>query len=406
MATLILILIYIAFISLGLPDAMLGAAWPIIQLDFNVPLGYAGIVSLLISSGTIISSLFSVSLIRRFGTGKVTTMSVLLTAIGLFGFSQTHSLWPLLLCGIPLGIGAGAVDAALNGYVAEHYSATHMNFLHAFWGIGALSGPLIMSGFIGYSGNWRYGYLSVAVIQFILVAILFFSLPVWKKIEKIHTEKVDIETRTEQQKNSENQEPNKTQGLAKTLRIKGVKRILISFMMYSGLELTMGLWGASFLVQVQHFTPTRAAAWLSVYYGGITLGRILSGVLATRFKNRQLIRAGEILVLSGTLSLLSGTFLPGGAAFSIIGFILIGLGCAPIFPGMLHETPVRFGKEHAQAIMGFQMAVAYTSSTILPPLFGLLATLTSPIILPIVLTFYALTMLILTEKANTVLPTQ
>ncbi|HKL87222.1 MAG TPA: MFS transporter [Treponemataceae bacterium] len=400
MATFILILIYISFISLGLPDGMLGAAWPIIHVDFGVPLGYAGIVSLLISSGTIISSLFSVSLIRRFGTGKITTISVLLTAIGLFGFSQTSSLWPLLIFGIPLGIGAGAVDAALNGYVAEHYSATHMNFLHAFWGIGAVSGPLIMSGFIGRSGNWGYGYLSVSIIQIVLVTILFISLPLWKKAEKIHKERA-LSTETAKPEEHQNHK-----GIATTLKIKGVKRILVSFMMYSGLELTMGLWGATFLTHVQKFTPSRAAAWVSIYYGGITAGRLLSGVLATKFTNRQLIRTGEILVIAGVLSLLTGTFLPGGSAFSIIGFIFIGLGCAPIFPGMLHETPVRFGKENAQAIMGFQMAVAYTASTILPPLFGVLATLISPIMLPIVLALYAFPLLILTEKANKVLPTK
>ena len=190
----------------------------------------------------------------------------------------------------------------------------------------------------------------------------------------------------------------------KTLKIKGVKRILFSFMMYSGLELTMGLWGATFLTHVLQFTPSRAAAWVSIYYGGITVGRILSGVLATQFTNRQLIRVGELLIIIGVLSLTAGSFLPGGPVFSIIGFILIGLGCAPVFPGMLHETPVRFGTENAQAIMGFQMAVAYTASMILPPLFGILATLISPIMLPIVLIIYAVTLFILTEKANTVLP--
>jgi fucose permease len=396
-----LAIIYCAFISLGLPDGMLGAAWPTMQPEFGVPLGYAGFISLIISAGTIFSSLLSVKVIRRHGTGKVTLFSVLLTAIGLIGFSLTKSLWTIFLCAIPLGIGAGAVDSGLNEYIAEHYKATHMNFLHGFWGIGALTGPLVMSGFVNEAGDWRYGYLTVSIIQFILVFTLFLSLPLWKKAERARKEAASLSDDSPPSGKNNTQEAQKKNFFA-SIRVKGLKRVLVCFMMYTGIEATLGLWGASYLARVQNFEPSHAAAWVSIYYGGITAGRLLCGFLAMKFTNRQLIRTGEILVSTGVVSMLLGQFLAASDILTLAGFVLIGLGCAPIFPGMLHETPARFGRENAQAVMGFQMAVAYTSTTLLPPLFGWIATFISPVLLPWFLALYIAVLFFLSERVNTV----
>lgn len=393
MATFILIIIYIAFISLGLPDGMLGAAWPTMRFDFGMPVGHAGFVSFVISAGTIVSSLLSVKLIRKLGTGKVTAFSVLLTAIGLTGFALTPNFWWLFLFAIPLGIGAGAVDSALNEYIAEHYKAIHMNMLHCFWGIGALTGPLIMSGFIKNTSSWRPSYGLVAIIQFVLVTTLFFSLPIWKKLENQRREKAKTE-------NQENSEPQQKKSTLESLKIRGVKTVLICFMTYTAMELMLGLWGATYLTSIKNFEPSRAAAWVSLYYGGITLGRFLAAFLSIKLNNKQLIRLGSILTIVAVILMLVGHFLSKGDIFTLAGFVLFGLGCAPIFPAMLHETPERFGKENAQSIMGFQMAMAYTSSTTLPPLFGFVASATTPALLPWVLAGFAINFYIFSESCT------
>lgn len=399
MATFILIIIYIAFISLGLPDGMLGAAWPTMRSDFGMPVGHAGFVSFVISAGTILSSLLSVKLIRKFGTGKVTAISVLLTAIGLTGFALTPNFWWLFLFAIPLGIGAGAVDSGLNEYIAEHYKAIHMNMLHCFWGIGALTGPLIMSAFIKNVSSWRPGYGLVAIIQFVLVLILFFSLPTWKKLEisrKMEKEK-NINHNLEDANQSNHK---KRKSTLESLKIRGVKTVLICFMTYTAMELMLGLWGATYLTSIKGFAPSKAAAWVSLYYGGITLGRFLAAFLSLKFSNKQLIRLGSILTILAVIFLFVGHFLSKGSLFTLIGFILFGLGCAPIFPAMLHETPVRFGKENAPSVMGFQMAMAYTASTTLPPLFGVIASATTPALLPWVLAGFVIIFYIFSESCT------
>ena len=393
MATFILMIIYIAFISLGLPDGMLGAAWPTMRLDFGMPVGHAGFVSFVISSGTIVSSLFSVKLIRKLGTGKVTAFSVLLTAIGLTGFALTPNFWWLFLFAIPLGIGAGAVDSALNEYIAEHYKAIHMNMLHCFWGIGALTGPLIMSGFIKNTSSWRPSYGLVAIIQFVLVTILFFSLPLWKKLENQRKENAEIEKQ-------EILVSQKKKSTLESLKIRGVKSVLICFMTYTAMELMLGLWGATYLTSIKNFEPSRAAAWVSLYYGGITLGRFLAAFLSIKLNNKQLIRLGSILTIVAVVFMFLGHFIEHTTYFTLAGFVLFGLGCAPIFPAMLHETPERFGKENAQSIMGFQMSMAYTASTTLPPIFGFIASATTPALLPWVLAGFVIVFYIFSESCT------
>lgn len=393
MATFILMIIYIAFISLGLPDGMLGAAWPTMRSDFGMPVGHAGFVSFVISSGTIVSSLFSVKVIRKLGTGKVTAFSVLLTAIGLTGFALTPNFWWLFLFAIPLGIGAGAVDSALNEYIAEHYKAIHMNMLHCFWGIGALTGPLIMSGFIKNTSSWRPSYGLVAIIQFVLVTILFFSLPLWKKLENQRKENAEIEKQ-------ENLVSQKKKSTLESLKIRGVKSVLICFMTYTAMELMLGLWGATYLTSIKNFEPSRAAAWVSLYYGGITLGRFLAAFLSIKLNNKQLIRLGSILTIVAVVFMFLGHFIEHTTYFTFAGFVLFGLGCAPIFPAMLHETPERFGKENAQSIMGFQMSMAYTASTTLPPIFGFIASATTPALLPWVLAGFVIVFYIFSESCT------
>jgi fucose permease len=388
MATWFLVIIYLAFISLGLPDSLLGSAWPVMWQDLGTSIGSAGIVSMTIAGGTIVSSLASGAIVKRLGTGRVSLISCFLTAGALLGFSFSPSLVWLIIFAIPLGLGAGSVDAALNNYVAVNYKAHHMNWLHCFWGVGATMGPIIMSGYIG-NNFWRGGYVAVAIIQFAIVGILFVTLPLWKRVAANH---------------EQNEATNKPERMpvdspltkVKILQIKGVKPTLIAFLFYCGVEMTVGLWGASYLVSSRKITAESAALWISLYYAGITVGRLITGFISLKVSNRVLIRSGQIVTIVGGVILL----LPLQGLSSLIGIILIGLGLAPIYPALLHETPARFGSENSAKLMGYQMAVAYTGTTFLPPLFGLIASQISLSIFPlIVLTFLAL-MLISVETIN------
>ena len=403
MVTLFLIVIYAAFISLGLPDSLLGVAWPVAQKEFGASLGDAGIISMVISVGTVISSLFSSKLLKRFGVGKVTAGNGLMTALALLGFSFVPAFVFMILLAIPLGLGAGAVDSGLNEYVAEHYESRHMSWLHCFWGVGAMAGPLIMSQYMSLGVDWRMGYLTVAIIQFVLVAVLIATLPLWDKVAEKTSQK-----KQEADANGENPgEPEREAdldppiasgkgGFLAPLKIKGAKVALISFFLYCGVEMTLGLWGSSFLITEKGIDAAAAAQWVSLYWGGLTAGRLVSGFLAIRFNNQQMIRIGELTVLLGVVCLL----LPLPQFVCLIGFILVGAGCAPIYPCMLHETPVRFGKEDAQSMMGFQMAVCYTGSTLLPPFFGLVATKVNVGLLPVFLLVYIVIMLVSSEASN------
>ncbi|MGW8821219.1 MFS transporter [Paenibacillus lautus] len=398
LATWFLIIIYLAFISLGLPDSLLGSAWPVIWPDIGSSVGSAGIVSMVIAGGTIVSSLASGSMIKRLGTGRITLFSCFLTAGALLGFSLAPSMAWLVVLAIPLGLGAGAVDAALNHYVAENYKAHHMNWLHCFWGVGATMGPMIMSSYIADHNSWRSGYTAVSIIQFSLVIILLITLPLWKRVaamrenDRPQTENVvDIEKRQQEQIVK-----------AGIFRIRGVKPTLTAFLFYCGVETTVGLWGASYLVGAKHISADTAAIWISLYYGGITLGRLITGFITLKVGNRLLIRYGQLITILGGIILV----LPLSASFSLTGFMLIGLGLAPIYPGLLHETPSRFGKEHSAKLMGYQMAVAYTGTTLLPPMFGLVASQTSIGLFPSVVLAFLIFMWLSAEKVNRILSKQ
>lgn len=380
MLKILLIIIYIAFISLGLPDAILGSAWPLMHTDLNVPISYAGIATMIVSGGTIISSFFSEKMIRKFGTGKVTTISVLLTATGLLGIYFAPSFIWICILGIPLGIGAGAVDAALNNFVALHYEAKHMNWLHCFWGIGATSGPFIMSLFLLNQNGWRIGYATIGIIQAILVICLFISLPLWRQFET--TQKVE-------------EEDDNGIKIKSLLKIPGAKPTLIAFFCYCAVELTTGLWASSYLVVNDGLAVELAAKWASFYYLGITVGRFIAGFLTMKLTNTQMIRIGQTICIIGAILLV----LPITSVFKLIGLIFIGLGCAPIYPAMLHETPNRFGKELSQRLMGIQMSTAYVGSTLIPPLFGALSKVLGLQMLPYFLLIFLIIMLVSSEKA-------
>lgn len=388
MATLLLLLIYVAFISLGLPDALLGAGWPVMQPELGVPVSAAGLLQLIISGGTIVSSMFAGQLLARFGTGKLTAFSVALTAIALFGFAAAPAFGWLILMAVPLGLGAGAVDAALNAYVANHYASRHMSWLHSFWGVGALGGPLLLSILFAEQLGWRLGYSSIAVFQVVLVIVLLLAIPLWSRVKV----RRDVD-----QPSNESERP---LSLSNALRIKGVGLAMVVFLFYCGLELTMGLWGASYLYQTRGLAAADAAYWVSIFYASITLGRFATGFGSYRFSNLTMIRAGSLVIAVGVLLM----WLPLSLPFSLCGYVLIGLGCAPIFPCMLHETPARFGQASSQSIMGYQMAFAYIGATALPPLFGLVAGMTSISYLPYFLVVYGLSILFGSEALRRLVP--
>lgn len=394
MTTLLLVIIYLAFISLGLPDSLIGVSWPVMQSEFGAPLETAGFLFMTVASGTIISSLFSGKVLQRFGTGKVTAVSVLMTAAALLGFHFAPSVGWLVVCAIPLGLGAGAVDAGLNDYVATHYKAHHMSWLHCFWGVGATLGPIFMAQFISGQDSWRNGYLAISGIQFTLVIVLFLTLPLWNRVTTNNNAAIN-----EEHEDTSHVVQEESLEEVKPLKIKGVKLALATFLFYCGVESTVGLWGSSFLVNVKDLPAATAAQWVSLYFAGITIGRFITGFITFKVSNLSLIRMGQIIALVGTVLL----FLPLPAIFSLVGFIMIGLGLAPIFPCMLQETPTRFGKQHSQTIMGYQMAVAYTGSTFIPPLLGFIASVSTIGILPICLVLFVAAMLFSSEKLNSLL---
>lgn len=390
MTTILLIIIYLAFISLGLPDSLLGAAWPVMQNDLGAPLDTAGYLFMTIAGGTIISSLISGKVLKRFGTGKVTFVSVFMTAVALLGFYFAPSIIWLFVCAIPLGLGAGAVDTGLNDYVATHYKAHHMSWLHCFWGVGATLGPIIMAQFISGNSSWRKGYFTIAGLQFALVIILFLTLPLWNKVRSSSNTSLNLDHNVTNDMVIEDTKE------VKPLQIKGVKLAMATFLFYCGVEATVGLWGSSFLVNTRGLPEALAAQWVSLYYGGITVGRLITGFVTFKVSNRTLIRMGQMIALCGTILLL----LPLPSIFLLFGFILIGLGLAPIFPCMIHETPAQFGKTHSQTIMGYQVATAYTGSTFLPPLLGTIAANSTIGIFPFIIVLYAIAMFLSAERLN------
>lgn len=380
MASLLIVIIYICFISLGLPDSLLGSAWPTMFQQFDVPISYAGLVSMIISCGTIFSSLQSDRLTKKLGVKYVVLFSVILTSLSLLGFSLANKFWMLLILAIPYGLGAGSIDAALNNYVAIHYKSHHMSWLHCMWGLGASISPYVMGYALTYNDSWNKGYLYVAIIQAVIAFIVLISLPLWKKTifkaeNEISKEKI------------------KPLGIKDVFKIKGTKTVMITFFCYCALESTAMLWASSYLVLHNNMDETLAASLASLLFIGITVGRAISGFLTFKISDKNLIRIGSAIILIGVLAL---TIFKNNT-LSVICLIAIGLGCAPIYPCIIHSTPIMFGKDKSQAIIGVQMASAYVGSCLMPPLFGLIANHISVSLYPVYILILLVLMIVMHE---------
>ena len=379
MYTLLLLLIYLAFISLGLTDSLLGSAWPVIHQELQVPLSYAGAVTMIVSFGTICSSLMSERLTKKLGVNIVTVCSVLLTAIALYGFSTASAFWMLCLWGIPYGLGAGAIDAALNNYVALHYNSRHMSWLHCFWGVGTIISPYIMS-YALTTSVWQNGYRMVSFLQMGITVILLVTLPVWKVNRKANEQKAEQAA---------------VIGIRGALKIKGVPQLLLGFFSYCSLESTLLLWSSSYLVGAKGVTAQKAAAFASLFCIGITAGRFLSGLVTEKLGDYNLIRIGTGILLLGCIAMI----LPLKTDVAALGgLVVMGLGCAPVYPSIIHATPDNFGAQNSQAIIGIQMASAYVGSTFMPPVFGLIANHISVALMPFFVLFFIVLMYIMVKK--------
>ena len=357
---LLLSVIYLAFISLGLPDALLGSAWPSMYPAFHVPVSYAGIISMIIAAGTVISSLQSDRLTKKLGTGKITAISVATTAVALFGFSVSHSFIALCLWAVPYGLGGGSVDAALNNYVALHYESRHMSWLHCMWGVGASIGPYIMGYALSNKQGWSMGYRYISIFQIGLTAILIISLPLWKQFHK-------KEHIGQSASGSGNTLPVLT--LKQIFQIPGAGEILFAFFCYSAVEQTSSLWASSYLVLHLGYSSEKAAGFASLFFIGITVGRGISGFITFKLNDSQMIHLGEGIILLGVLAML----LPLGKTVALAGLILIGLGCAPIYPSIIHSTPAHFGADKSPAMLCAQTRSTYIGTCLMPPLFGIIA---------------------------------
>lgn len=376
---LLLILIYIAFISLGLPDSVLGAAWPSMYRSFGVPEGSAGIITMLMYSGTMISSMASDWIIRKLGTGYVLVLSVALTAITMLGFSMAENFTMLCLIALPYGLGGGCVDASLNNYVATHYKARHMNFLHCFWGIGTIISPLVMGAFIENGGVWTQGYRAIAIFQFILVAVLLFSVPLWKRESNDH------------------QEEKSPVSFRNLISMPGVKASLTAFFSYCALETTMGLWTSTYLSEIKGIDLAMATKCGMLFYIGIASGRFISGLISEKLGDVKLIGIGiSVTILSLCALLIPGT--GGPMLYSLI--ILAGMGCGPIFPSMVHHSPEISGPDGSQMLIGFQLAMASAGSITIPALFGIIVNRISIALMPCFSLIFALIPLAMVLKIS------
>lgn len=381
MFSILLCIIYAAFISLGLPDSLIGSAWPVMSGDLNLPLSFAGAITMIISFGTIVSSVFSSKLTRKFGTGVVTAVSVLLTAAALLSYSFATAPWMICLIAVPYGLGAGAVDAALNNYVALHYASRHMSWLHCFWGVGATVGPYIMGACLSGDWGWRGGFTIIAIIQGVLTVMLFCALPLWNRNKSKTNQDAEV---IEQSAITVRQ----------TFKLKGVVFVLAAFLAYCALEQTTGLWAATFLVNYRGIDSARAASFSSLFFLGITVGRLISGFVTEKLGDKKLIRIG-IGILSVGIVLVA---LPVKVDWlALTGLAVIGLGCAPIYPSIIHATPANFGKANSQAVIGLQMAFAYVGATFMPPVFGLLAQHVNIVLFTPFLALFAVILIVTSE---------
>ena len=367
MIHLLLAVIYLSFISLGLPDSLLGSAWPVIHAELGVPMSWAGAVSIIVSLGTVVSSLQSDRLTKKLGAGKVTAISVGMTAAALFGFSISGSFWMLCLWAVPYGLGAGSVDAALNNYVALHYASRHMSWLHCMWGLGAAVGPYVMGLALAGGAGWHMGYRYISLLQIALTAVLVISLPLWR----LHRTGAAGE-------DNRNAAP---LTLPQILRIPGAKEVMAAFFCYCALEQTAILWASSYLNVYKGIPAETAAGYAGLFFLGITAGRALSGFLTMKLSDPQMIRLGQGIIAPGILAML----LPAHEYVALAGLVLVGLGCAPIYPCVIHSTPDHFGADKSQAVIGVQMASAYVGTCLMPPLFGLIASYVTPGLLPLYL---------------------
>ena len=389
MYSFLLVIIYMAFISLGLPDSLVGSAWPVMHTELNVPVSYAGMITMVIAAGTVVSSLLSDRLTKRFGAGLVTAVSVFMTAVALFGFSVSGSFVLLCLWAVPYGLGAGAVDAALNNYVALHYASRHMSWLHCFWGLGAAASPYIMRYCLTGGYGWHSGYRTVSIIQFVLTAGLFISLPLWKQVNG------GKKSRT-QEEGTENG-PVKALGLLQTMKIKGVPLVMVAFFSYCALEQTTMLWASSYMVQHRGIDVNLAAGYSALFFFGITFGRFLGGFAADWLGDRGLIRIGIATIVVGLILVAA----PVKTNMLVLaGLVVVGFGCAPVYPAIIHATPYNFGRENSQSIIGVQMASAYIGTTFMPPLFGFMASSINISSFPYYILILTVLLFVMSEKLN------
>ena len=379
MYSIILAIIYAAFISMGLPDSLLGAAWPVMQGGLGVPLSYAGIITMTINLGTIISSLLSDRVIRRFGAGKVTAVCTAMTASALFGFSVSDRFWLLVLCAVPYGLGGGSIDAALNNYVALHYSSRHMSWLHACWGVGVTISPYIMGAALSAQKGWQAGYHTVGWIQAGLTAVLFAVLPLWKRVQW--------------PAGDEEVKP-KLLSIREAMKIPGVPYVMVAFFAFCALEHCAGLWASTYLVEYRGVDVETAARFAALFYSGLTVGRFLNGFTADRVGDKKMIRIGIAITTVGIImiALPLQNNIP-----ALIGLVITGLGNAPVYPCIIHSTPTDFGRENSQSLVGMQMASAYVGSTFMPPVFGLIAQHISVGLYPAALLFFTVLTLVMTQ---------
>lgn len=349
----LLLIIYLIFIGLGISHSLLGPAWPSMYESLAVPDSWLIIISAILSVCMITASVFSGKALKRFKTSAIVVVCALMMATGIMGFALSKSFAVLCICVIPLGLGGGLIDPVINHYIAVHFKASHMNMLHCLWGVGATMGPLIMASGIKHYGTWNAGYFMAGYIQVAIVLTLILTLPLWRKQPSTpHQEK----------------ESGKTNFKA-LLKLRGIYFSLVSFICYCAIEAMIGLWGSSYLVFVKGISPETAAQRLSLYFLGITLGRFVSTFLAIKIDSRKMIRLGCALIASGLFIFL----LPLGDAAYMAGFLLMGIGCAPIYPCLMHNTPVYFGEESSGSVIGLQSASANIGGAVIPPLFGFFA---------------------------------
>ncbi len=388
MVHILLAIIYFGFISLGLPDAVLGSAWPVVSAQLGAPLSSLGVLTVIIAAGTIVSSLFSDRITKALGVQAVCAISVGMTAVALLGYANSTSFIMLCLWSVPYGLGAGGIDAALNNYVALHYSSRHMSWLHCMWGVGATAGPYIMGSVLSGGGVWNTAFIIIFVIQAVLTVMLTLSRPIWQK--------------STEEGHSDEHRSKEPLSVKQILGVPGVAMLCLTFFCYCAIEVTTGAWASSYLVDVKGTLPQTAASFAAFYYLGITIGRAVSGFLTMRFNDITMIRGSFAVVGVGILLF----FLPFGTFFSLAGLILIGLGNAPIYPCIIHSTPAFFGKDKSQAIIGFEMASAYTGIMLMPALFGLLAENISLTLYPIFLLVILIAMVVLFEAVVLIIKKQ